>query len=310
MANPAPSRYPSPLRYPGGKARLAPWLAERFFELGGPMAVDLWLEPFGGGAGAAIAAVRDHGVPEAWIVERNPALAAFWRVLLTDGSWLADEVEHTVPTLSLFDAARDTCAHSADVPVRDLALAAFILNRCSRSGIVSASVGPIGGREQRRYTVAERFNGPVLADRLREVGALAGRLWAFGGDGIAFVEQLPDSGIADEVFVLADPPYLGPGDRLYAEGLALDGHGRLAAALRALPGDWVCTYDADARLPAFYPDCDVFEFTIQHTAGSNSRRGREFLVAPPGLIHDRVGAPVPGGQLTSVYAARLEPQAV
>jgi len=36
-------RYVSPLRYPGGKAAMAPWLADMFADQGGLMDVEVWM---------------------------------------------------------------------------------------------------------------------------------------------------------------------------------------------------------------------------------------------------------------------------
>jgi DNA adenine methylase len=280
------SRYASPLRYPGGKARMAPWLTDTFEALLWPMDVEIWLEPFGGGAGAALTALASGRVPEAWIVEANPALAAFWTTVMNDGPAMADRVERTVPTLGMFQDSRQTVAAALDgerIDTFKLGLAAFILNRCSRSGMILPSVGPIGGKAQTGlHTVAARFNAAALADRIRTVHALGDRFKVFAGDGISFLEDLPASGVQDEVFCFVDPPYIGVGNDLYAIGMDDDLHQRLANALNRLTAPWLLTYDAHPQIPQLYPDSQVLEFDIPHTAGS-SRVGTEYLVLGPGM---------------------------
>ncbi|QOT19275.1 DNA adenine methylase [Paenarthrobacter sp. YJN-5] len=282
----ARSRYASPLRYPGGKARMAPWLTDTFEGLLGPMDVEIWLEPFGGGAGAALTALCTGKVPEAWIVEANPALAAFWTTVMNDGPALAARVERTIPTLALFQESRENVGAALageHLNVFDLGLSAFILNRCSRSGMILPSVGPIGGKMQAgQHTIAARFNAGALADRIRAVHALGDRFKVFAGDGISFLEDLPDSGVQDEVFCFVDPPYIGVGNDLYAVGMDDDLHQRLARALNRLTTPWLLTYDAHPRVPLLYPGSHVVEFDIPHTAGS-SRVGTEYLVLGPGM---------------------------
>jgi DNA adenine methylase len=279
-------RYASPLRYPGGKARMAPWLTETFESLQWPMDVEIWLEPFGGGAGAALTALTTGKVPEAWIVEANPALAAFWTTVMNDGPALASRVERIEPTLTLFQESRHNVAAALTGECIDpfnLGLAAFILNRCSRSGMILPSVGPIGGKAQAgQHTIGARFNAAALADRIRAVHALGDRFKVFAGDGIRFLEDLPDSGVQDEVFCFVDPPYIGVGNDLYAVGMDGDLHQRLARALNRLTAPWLLTYDAHSRIPVLYPDSEVIEFDIPHTAGS-SRVGTEYLVLGPGM---------------------------
>lgn len=280
------ARYVSPLRYPGGKARMAPWLTDIFESLVGPMDVEIWLEPFGGGAGAALTALTGGKVPEAWIVEANPALAAFWTAVMDDGPALAAQVETIAPSLAVFQESREKvrAALAGDTMNSfELGLAAFILNRCSRSGMIMPSVGPIGGKSQSgRDTINARFNGQALADRIRTVHALGNRFKVFAGDGISFLEDLPTSGVQDEVFCFVDPPYIGVGNDLYAIGMDDDLHERLAGALNRLTAPWLLTYDAHPRIPLLYPGSDVVEFDIPHTAGS-SRVGTEYLVLGPGM---------------------------
>lgn len=279
-------RWVSPLRYPGGKVRMAPWLADVFAHLVGPMDVEVWVEPFGGGAGAALMALESHGVPEAWVVEANPALGAFWETVTEEGERLAVRVERTVPTMALFEESRALVAAALAGEALDrweLGFAAFVVNRCSRSGMVSHNVGPIGGKRQAgKYKLASRFNGPRLAERIRAVAAFGRRLRVFAGDGIGYVEDLAGSGLEDEVFLFVDPPYLGVGDALYAQGLSWGEHERLAAALGACPAPWVLTYDSHPEVLKLYPECEVVEFEAPHTA---HRQGinTEYLVLPEGL---------------------------
>lgn len=282
-------RWISPLRYPGGKARMTPWLVEHFETVPSFMDVEIWVEPFAGGAGAALTALVHHDVPEAWLVEQNPALAAFWRTVLTDGHRLADRVSRTVPDMTLFGQSREVVTAALDgeqVPDADLAFATFVLNRCSRSGLLNPNVGPIGGKGQAgQYTVASRWNGPALADRLTLVADLgsAGRVRLLDGDGIGYIEQLDGTvGIEDEVFLFVDPPYVGVGNALYAHGMTEADHVRLAAALRGTPASWVLTYDAHPLVLALYPGHETLEFEIPHTA-HRAKVGTEYALSSKGL---------------------------
>lgn len=282
------ARWVSPLRYPGGKGRMAPWLCNVFAGLESPMDIEVWVEPFGGGAGAALTALEFGLVPEAWIVESNPALAAFWALTTDpdDSAWLADKVDSCIPTVVLFEDCRQTVAAALDgedVDRRSLGFAAFIVNRCSRSGMVLPNVGPIGGRAQSgRWDVTSRFNGPRLAERIARIGEFGGRFRIHHGDGIQFVEQFAGSGIEAEVFFFLDPPYLGVGNVLYAHGMTDADHVRLSTALRSSPAPWVLTYDAHPRVIELYPDCQIHWFQIPHTTNKRSV-DVEYVVAPAGL---------------------------
>lgn len=85
-------RWLSPLRYPGGKGRMASTLAEVFQGQFGLLDVEVWVEPFAGGAGAGLHLLERGVVEEVWLTEKNRALAAFWRTVVGGGDELAARV--------------------------------------------------------------------------------------------------------------------------------------------------------------------------------------------------------------------------
>lgn len=234
--------------------------------------IEIWMEPFAGGAGAGLRLLDDRVVSELWLVERHPALAAFWRTVVFEGEALAQRIESLNPDLNRWNDAREIVGAASDaerVPDLDVAVAAFLINRCSRSGIVAANVGPIGGKGQRgRWTIASRWNASALAERIRHLSRLAPRIRVTEGDGIDHIAQLDGSvGIEDEVFLFVDPPYVREGNRLYANGMTEEDHRRLAAALRNSPTRWVLTYDDEPVVPAsLYPTERVLAYEIANTA--------------------------------------------
>lgn len=294
-------RYVSPLRYPGGKATMADWLARLADQCG---AVDVWMEPFGGGAGAALTLLDRDLFDEAWIAETNPALGAFWTAVITDGHSLADRVADTTPTLELY---RDCCAtvsasylEPGSAAPGELAFAALVVNRCSRSGMIAPRVGPIGGWAQDgRYRVADRFNGPELADRIVNVARFGSRLRFLDRDGIDALAGLRDCGFEPEVFCFVDPPYIEMGNRLYANGMGADDHARLAAALSAGEFPWVLTYDAHPRVLELYGDFPVLSYGVRSTAAA-SKRDEEYLVLSSTYFQLPAGSPMGTGALQQV----------
>lgn len=282
----AAGRYLSPLRYPGGKATIAQHLGDVYLAQHSDMPIEIWIEPFAGGAGAALDLLNRDVVDEAWLVDAHPALAAFWATVADDGERLAALVARTVPTMQLWELSREVLdAESADT--FDLAYAAFIVNRCSRSGIVAPRSGPMGGRHQTgRYTIASRFNGPALADLILHVHGFGSRLRVHHGDGIGYIEQLNDSGIVDEVVLFVDPPYIAEGNRLYTNGMDQAGHQRLADALQATEARWLLTYDNHPGVQdVLYPDHRVVPFNIRNTA-NRARLASELAVLSANLQVD------------------------
>ncbi len=263
-------RYLSPLRYPGGKASMASFLADTYAGQYGLMDIEIWLEPFAGGAGAALAMLDTDTVEEAWLVDFNPAIASFWQNVTSDNEAFARLVEQTTPTRDLYEASRDLIADPAGADRFELGYAAFIVNRCSRSGIVSHTSGAMPD-------VTARFNSAALADRIRHIGTFRSRLKTMEGDGISYIEDLDFSGIADEVFVFADPPYIREGGRLYSKSFDGDLHQRLADALNETGARWLLTYDDAPEVLDLYPDRRILSYAIRNTA-NRARVAHEYAI--------------------------------
>ena len=257
---------------------MAPWLGAMFAGQRAAMDIEIWIEPFAGGAGAALTLLDRDQVDEAWIVDANTGIAAFWTAVVDDGEALARLVERTTPTLALYDRCRQLLA-DASAGQFELAYAAFIVNRCSRSGIVAPTSGPIGGRAgDSAHAVADRFNAPALADRIRHVAGFRSRLRVTCGDGISFIEEVAGSGVTDEILFFVDPPYLREGNRLYASGMDEAGHRRLDAALNTTPARWILTYGDEPLVPVvLYVDRRVLAYAIRNTA-NRARVAREYAV--------------------------------
>lgn len=277
---------------------MAPALGDMFATQLSDMPIEIWIEPFAGGAGAALSLVESGTADEAWLVDANPAIAAFWATVLADGDRLADQVERTIPTMRLWEDSRVLLEAGVGVDSYELAFAAFIVNRCSRSGIIAPRSGPIGGRDQNgRWTIESRFNGRALADRIRRVHALRSRLRSHYADGIRFIEDVNESGICDEVVFFVDPPYLREGNRLYAHGMDSAAHQRLANALNGTAARWLLTYDNHPDVAGvLYPERRIIPFGIRNTA-NRARQATELAVLSDNLEANAFNLPmVPIGE--------------
>lgn len=261
----------SPLRYPGGKGGLAPFLgrliqAQR-------RRPETYVEPFAGGAGAAVRLLYDEYVDHIVLNDLDAGVAAFWRSVFTATKDLARMIETadvTIPAWNRHHATYQARGESQD----DLRLgfATFFLNRTNRSGILSAR--PIGGlRQTGAWKIDARFNRGSLAWRVRELGHYRNRVTIAEEDGVRLVERFLDR----EHFVYADPPYLQRGSDLYLNALTWQDHQRLAKSLRCARSRWMVTYDDDPRVHALYPTQRRATFSIAHTA-AEPHVGRELAV--------------------------------
>lgn len=272
-------RYLSPLRYPGGKARLAPYIA-RIIEAQ-PIRPRLYAEPFAGGAGVALRLLVDEHVDRVYINDLSPAIAAFWRAVFFRSEDLADKIEQATVTMDVWYEQRRIYENPCGFGDLDLAYATFFLNRANRSGILTAR--PIGGLSQSgEWKIDARFNREDLARRVRFIGKYRERVIPSQLDARDFLRQL--SRFGQEAFVYCDPPYLTQGDELYMDVLTSQDHNDLAVVLDSATFPWLVTYDAHRSVTEeLYPSYRTVEFSIKHTA-QKQHIGAEYAVFSRGLV--------------------------
>ena len=205
----------SPLRYPGGKASLAAFLA-RTIELNG-LAGCSYFEPFAGGAGAALRLLKAEVVSEIYLNDWDPCIAAFWKAALTESERFAAAIQSVPLNISEWRRQQGIYAGGGNGNAFELGFATFYLNRCNRSGML-AGAGPIGGYEQTgSWKIDSRFNRENLAARILELGRKRDRIRVTNLDALPFwVKSLPRGRGRSSVFAYLDPPYCAKGNRVFS----------------------------------------------------------------------------------------------
>ena len=276
-------RFLSPLRYPGGKARMAPYLA-RLIAMQ-PVRPTAYAEPFAGGAGAALRLLVDGTVDRIYINDLAPGIAAFWRSVFMHTEELATMVETATVDLTHWYRARAICTSQVGYDDLSLGYATFFLNRCNRSGILGAR--PIGGLQQTgKWKIDARFNRANLAGRIRMLGEYRDRVVVSQLDAREFLDQTKDLG--ERLFLYVDPPYVEQGEDLYLDSLETKDHEQLAEQLKELISPWVLTYDvANFVSEDLYADLRTAKFGIAHTA-QRQHIGSELAVFSKNLLVDSI----------------------
>lgn len=280
-------RYLSPLRYPGGKSRLAPYIAKLIASQG--LRPTRYAEPFAGGAGAALRLLVNEEVDVVHINDLNPGVAAFWRCLFNETEQLAERIECEEVSIAAWHEHVERYRNPTCLTDLDLGFSTFFLNRCNRSGILDAR--PIGGLEQvGRWKIDARFNRPALAHRVRYLGKYRDRVVVTEQDARVFLRDLEPLG--RDLLVYVDPPYMGQGEELYLNSLSEADHEELARLLSASPLRWFLTYDTDDRvINTLYAGMRALEFDIAHTA-QDQHVGTEYAVFSDSLSLPDANAPL------------------
>ena len=274
--------YLSPLRYPGGKARLRHLLAE---VISGSMSrCALYVEPFAGGAGAALGLLDAGVVDEVLINDIDPGIAAFWRSIFNRPDDLVDLIWRTEVSLESWHEQRRVAAcDSADD--LDRGFATFFLNRTNRSGILGAR--PIGGLGQTgRWKLDCRFNRQALSERVLYLKRFRDRVSVREEDALALLEMVDH--LSESIFIYADPPYISKSSDLYLDNLSWEDHLRLSTILNSRNTGWILTYDVDERVTSeLYPDRRSARMQIRHSA-LQTQVGEEIVVLSDFCMKPRV----------------------
>lgn len=223
------------------------------------LAPELFIEPFAGGASVSVQLLGDGIVDAIGLVDRDPRLAAFWRVIFYDHKWMLDQIEHVPLDLEHWRSFRATTTGS----VRELALACLYLNRTSFSGIIAPRAGPLGGtREFDADAFACRFPRDTLKRRVKLLAGLSERVkfvWHLDWhQAIGRVRRMQALGsLPDSIFYFVDPPFFHKADRLYRHTFSKADHRRLQRVLCAMEPTrepWLLSYDSLPDVQRLYGD--------------------------------------------------------
>jgi len=271
----------SPLRYPGGKAKLTALLV-RVMEHNGIRNAE-YVEPFAGGAGAALRLLCEEYVDSIIINDADVRIWAFWEAITRHNEQFLDLLRDVSVSVDEWLTQREIYERRDLRSVLRLGFATFYLNRTARSGIVHNG-GPIGGYDQQgKYKIGVRFNRQQLARRIERIGAYSDRIEVSRHDGLALLRYLARRRHRQGTFVYLDPPYYSKGRELYMNMMTHGEHAALARFLgrpRKLP--WIMTYDNVREVRQLYSTFPHIAFNLTYSAYER-REGQELLIHPTHL---------------------------
>ena len=239
----------SPLRYPGGKSALYVPLRS-LLRING-LTSGTYVEPYAGGAGAALALLVTGQVQRIVINDLDPAIYAFWYAAVRETAAFSRLIEDAVLDLREWSRQKEIYFTAARDDYLRLGFATFYLNRTNRSGALNGGV--IGGQKQvGRYKIDARFNKATLLERVRLIGIHANRIRVSNVDGLSVIKDFVDD---QQAFVYADPPYFDRSGSLYLNSFTDENHVALAATLNSLTTlNWLLTYDDVTRVHELYTE--------------------------------------------------------
>lgn len=255
---------PSPLRYPGGKNRLADFVRLCIQNLN--LTNCTYVEPFAGGAGVALSLLLDGTVDKIVINDYDKAIYSFWRAVKQEPNRLIDRINETPITIEEWYRQKEIYSTSTTYSL-DLAFATLFLNRTNRSGILSA--GPIGGYAQLgEWKLDVRFNKEKIVNKISTIATCNDSITVYNKDIISLLRKYVPR-IQGDMFFYFDPPYYNKGQKLYKNFLNSQDHQRIHDVIvNEIEAPWIITYDDVEKIAELYADFEVRRFDLTYSAAN------------------------------------------
>uniref|UniRef100_E6PKT4 site-specific DNA-methyltransferase (adenine-specific) n=2 Tax=mine drainage metagenome TaxID=410659 RepID=E6PKT4_9ZZZZ len=268
----------TPLRYPGGKTQLAPFVSSLLSQNG--LQGGHYAEPFAGGCGIAWRLLFSGQATELWLNDIDPAVHAFWDAAINDTDELCGRVHGAVLNMSEWHRQR-AIFHNAGSAGIELAFATLYLNRTNRSGILAGGV--IGGERQTgNYKLDCRFNKADLIRKIERIGRYRDVVHLSNEDARLCLSKWDDI-LPAKALINIDPPYFGKGSELYINHFKPDDHASLSRQVRRLKRRWMMTYDDVPEIEALYQGLPIYKTSLLYSA-QTKRKGTELLITYRTLV--------------------------
>jgi len=266
----------SPLRYPGGKQKLAKFISQ--------ICIDNntrghYVEPYAGGASVALHLLLEGKVNHVTINDYDRALYAFWWCVLNRTNQLCKLIELTPVTVDKWREMKEVQLRKNKARLMELGFSTLFLNRTNRSGILNAGI--IGGYAQKgEYKIDCRFNKSEIISRIKLIAKHKKNISVTNMDAVKLIEHIGQSSNNDDTIFYFDPPYYLKGPRLYLNSYQHDDHIEVSEKIKSIKQiRWIVSYDNHPEIKKMYnwvAKEQAIDFNIQHSAYEN-RKGKEVV---------------------------------
>ncbi|NTV24943.1 MAG: DNA adenine methylase [Chlorobiaceae bacterium] len=262
----------TPLRYPGGKQRLAPFIGE-ILEING---IDgNYVEPYAGGAGVALELLLAKKIKRIHLNDSDIRIYAFWHAVKNENEKLCGRILSASLTIEEWERRREVLKSPEQYSLFEVGYSTFYMNRCNRSGVLNAGV--IGGLNQSgNYKMDARFSRNDLIRRIELIGLYGDSIFLSNLDAEEFIDNYVPV-LDDNSLLYFDPPYYNKAKDLYLNSYKPKDHERISRAIRNVAKPWVLSYDNVPEIIELYSAMSHFTYDLQYSAARNYK-GKEVFV--------------------------------
>ena len=265
------SLYYSPLRYPGGKNCIFPFMSKLFYE--NALIGIRYAEPYAGGSGLALRLLFEGYVDHIYINDLDRSIYAFWKTITERPDEFCSWIEDIVVSIDNWLNFRNMQCQTDSLDLFELAKSTFFLNRTNVSGVIKGGV--IGGLKQTgKYKLDVRFNKSDLINRIQRIAGAKNRITVSNLDGIRFIKKLDKK--KEEIFIYLDPPYFQKGADLYMNFYSENDHRKLSERVSLLKKNWLVSYDNHKFILNLYAEQRKIVHKLSQSA--SNRVGDELFI--------------------------------
>ncbi len=278
----------SPLRYPGGKNKLAKFIAlicEKN-NINGH-----YVEPYAGGASVALFLLLNNYISEITINDIDRSIYAFWYSVLNDTEKFCKLIKKTEISIENWKKFKEIQRYKEKVSLLELGFSTFFLNRTNFSGVINAGV--IGGIEQKgRYKINCRFNKQNLINRIKKIAEHKDKIHIYNLDAMELVKKIQKKSKKMQTIFYFDPPYYLKGKSLYLNYYKYDDHKKVSDEIKKMKNSrWIVSYDNVLEIKTLYRGFKKIEYSFYHIA-HKPKEGKEVLFFNKNLIIPKIQNPI------------------
>ena len=269
----------SPLRYPGGKSKIAPFVALLIEKSN--ISECTYIEPFAGGAGVALFLLFEGIAADVVINDYDKAIYSMWKAILCETESFINLVKTAPLTIDEWKKQKNIYTNQNNKYSLELGFSTFYLNRTNRSGILAA--GPIGGYDQTgNYLIDARYNRESLVERIEKIAMYKKHIHLYNKDIESFITNyLPK--YQENAFVYFDPPYYNKGKELYKNYFIHTDHERISRLIRELNCFWMVTYDDVKEIRELYKDYECKQFDLIYSVANSGKKSEIMFLSNDNL---------------------------
>ncbi len=262
----------SPLRYPGGKSKIAKIIAQTCEQNNFS---HHFIEPYTGGASVALFLLITKKVNKITLNDYDRSIYALWYAILNQTAALCTLIEKTPINTASWKKAKACQKKKKDCDLLSLGFSTLFLNRTNRSGILNAGV--IGGKSQEgTYKIDCRFNKQAIIKRINLIAQHKSQIELYHQDAIILIKKFDQK----QTLFYFDPPYYVKGKSLYAHFYNHAQHKKLSHALKNIQhAHWMLSYDNVKAIREIYhwvKSTHQMEYQLFHRV-EKKKQGEEIL---------------------------------